>query len=52
MVKMEFVPHISREILLGPLMSQSEKFMAILGGKGVSISNARLFGNRESNSQE
>ena len=48
MVKMEFVPHISREILLGPSISQSEKCMAILRWKGVSISNVRLLGNPES----
>ena len=51
MVKMGFVPHISREILLGPSMSESEKSMAILRWKGVSIS-IRLLKNRESNGQE
>ena len=52
MVKMRFVPHISREILLGPSMSKSEKSMAILRWKGVSISIVRLLKNRESNGQE
>ena len=52
MVKMEFVPHISREILLGPSMSESEKCMAILRWKGVSISIVRLLRDRESNGQE
>ena len=52
MVKMGFVPHISREILLGPSMSESEKSMAILRCKGVSISIVRLLKNRESNGQE
>ena len=52
MVKMEFVPHISREILLGPSMSESGKCMAILRWKGVSISIVRLLRDRESNGQE
>ena len=50
MVKMEFVPHICREIILGPSMSESEKCMAILRRKGVST--IRLLENRESNGQE
>ena len=52
MIKMEFVPHISREILLGPLMSESEKSIAILRWKGVFVSIVRLLKNRESNGQE
>ena len=52
MVKMRFVPHISREILLGSSMSEFEKSMAILRWKGVSISIVRLLKNRESNGQE
>ena len=52
MVKMEFIPHISREILLGISISQSEKCMAILRWKGVSISNVKLLENQESNGQE
>ena len=52
MFKMGFVPHISREILLGPSMSESKKSMAILRWKGVSISNVRLLENQESNGQE
>ena len=52
MVKMGFVPHISREILLGPSMNQFEKSMAILRCKGVSISIVRLLKNQESNGQE
>ena len=52
MVKMEFVPHISREILLGPSMSKFEKCMAILQWKGSSISIVRLLRDRESNGQE
>ena len=52
MVKMGFVPHISREILLGPSMSEFEKSMAILQWKGVSISIVKLLKNRESNGQE
>ena len=52
MIKMEFVPHICREIVLGPSMSQSKKCMAILCWKGVSISLIRLLKNRESSGQE
>ena len=52
MVKMEFVPHICREIILGPSMSESKKCMAILWWKRVSISLIRLLENRESNGQE
>ena len=52
MVKMEFIPHISREILLGPLMSQSKKCIAVLWWKGVSISNVRLLEDQEINGQE
>ena len=52
MVKMGFVPHNSRKILLGPSMSESEKSMAILRWKGVSISIVRLLENRECNGQE
>ena len=47
---MEFVPHICREIILGPSTSESERCMAILQRKGVSI--IRLVENRESNGQE
>ena len=49
MIKMGFVPHISREILLGPSISVSEKCMAILHRKGVSIFMIRLLRDRESN---
>ena len=52
MVKIEFIPHISREILLGFSMSESEKCITILRWKGVSISNVRLLRNQESNGQE
>ena len=52
MVKIEFVPHICREIILGPSMSESEKRIAILRWKGVSISIIRPLKNRESNGQE
>ena len=52
MVKMEFVPHICREIILGLLMSESEKCMAILWWKRVSISLIRPLKIRESNGQE
>ena len=52
MVKMEFVPHICREIILGPSMSESEKCMAILRWKGVSVSIIRQLKNRENNGQE
>ena len=52
MVKMEFVPHIRGEILLGPSMSESEKCMAILEWKGSSISIFSLLRHRESNGQE
>ena len=50
MVKMELVPHICREIILGPSMSEFEKCMVILQRKGVSI--IRLLENRKSNGQE
>ena len=52
MVEMEFIPHIIGEILLGPLMSESEKCIAILLRKGVSVCTFRLLRNRESNGQE
>ena len=52
MVKMEFFSHISREILLGPSMSEFEKCRAILRWKDVSISNVKLLENRESNALE
>ena len=52
MVKMKFVPHISKEILIGPSMSQSEKCMAILRRKEVFIINVRLLENRKSNGQK
>ena len=52
MVKIEFIPHINKEILLGLSMSQFEKCMVILQWKEISISNVRLLENRESNSQE
>ena len=52
MVKMGFIPHICRKILLGPSMSKSEKSMAILEWKGSFISIFRLLRDRESNGQE
>ena len=51
MIKMGFVPHVSREISLGPSMSESEKCMAILHRKGVFVSMIRLLRDRESNGQ-